>query len=223
MKELVVCSGGLDSVGMAVIEAQNNDVTLINFYYGQKATAEIDACKKIANKLGLPLISIDISGLSEIFGSNQLTNKNLAIENKYQPSVVVPSRNALFCQIAMIYATSNGFDEIVLGSHTDVLKVVDGEWLVPDCSIEFFKTFELAMQFGKFRKEPVVRINTASMQGMSKADIIRKAYSIDQDILFMSWSCYQNGDKHCGVCKACVERKKAFAVAGIEDRTEYAK
>ena len=36
-----------------------------------------------------------------------------------------------------------------------------------------------------------------------------------------TWSCYRGGDKHCGKCGTCVERKEALAAAGIDDPTEY--
>ena len=36
-----------------------------------------------------------------------------------------------------------------------------------------------------------------------------------------TWSCYKGGDKHCGKCGTCVERKEALADAGIPDPTEY--
>ena len=36
-----------------------------------------------------------------------------------------------------------------------------------------------------------------------------------------TWSCYKGGEKHCGKCGTCVERKEALAEAGIEDTTEY--
>jgi 7-cyano-7-deazaguanine synthase len=37
----------------------------------------------------------------------------------------------------------------------------------------------------------------------------------------MTWSCYKGGRLHCGKCGTCVERKEAFAVAGLDDPTEY--
>ena len=37
-----------------------------------------------------------------------------------------------------------------------------------------------------------------------------------------TWSCYQGGELHCGVCGTCVERKEAFALAGVTDPTTYA-
>lgn len=36
-----------------------------------------------------------------------------------------------------------------------------------------------------------------------------------------TYSCYKGGEKHCGKCGTCVERKEALHDAGIEDPTEY--
>ena len=36
-----------------------------------------------------------------------------------------------------------------------------------------------------------------------------------------TWSCYKGGEKHCGKCGTCVERREALEEAGIEDPTEY--
>ena len=37
-----------------------------------------------------------------------------------------------------------------------------------------------------------------------------------------TWSCYQGGDRHCGVCGTCVERREAFHLSGVADPTSYA-
>lgn len=37
-----------------------------------------------------------------------------------------------------------------------------------------------------------------------------------------TWTCYEgDGHLHCGECGACVERKEAFASAGVADPTYY--
>lgn len=36
-----------------------------------------------------------------------------------------------------------------------------------------------------------------------------------------TYSCYKGGEKHCGTCGTCTERKEAFRDAGMEDPTEY--
>jgi 7-cyano-7-deazaguanine synthase len=37
-----------------------------------------------------------------------------------------------------------------------------------------------------------------------------------------TWSCYKGGAIHCGKCGTCVERREAFAQAGVVDPTVYA-
>ena len=36
-----------------------------------------------------------------------------------------------------------------------------------------------------------------------------------------TWSCYKGGDKQCGTCGTCVERREAFINAGLNDPTVY--
>lgn len=220
MKVLVICSGGLDSVSMA-LRYLKEDTTLMTFYYGQKAKRESDVVKHLAAKYKLGFEMMDISSFKSIFGKeNQLTN-DVAVEDTYKKSVVVPLRNALFLQIAMVYAYANGFDKVVLGSHLDDCVLQNGEYAFPDCSPAFFKAFELAMDMGTFRGEKHVKIETASLLGLHKKDLIQAANAIDADILAETWSCYKNGAHQCGVCDSCRNRKVAFVEAGIPDPTEY--
>ncbi len=221
MKVLVICSGGLDSVSMALRYIED-ETTLMTFLYGQKATKEILVVQRLAEKYHLGFELMDISQLKAIFGKeNQLTNDNATVEDGYKKSVVVPLRNAMFLQVAMIYAYSHGFDKVVLGSHMDDCTLVDGEYAFPDCSPAFFKAFELAMDMGTFRGEKHVKVETASLLGLHKSDLIRFAAEKDPEILMQTWSCYKNGEHQCGVCDSCRNRKAAFESAGVEDLTEY--
>lgn len=222
-KKLVICSGGLDSTSMALISLNEPDseVSLLSFNYGQKAMSELDRVAEFAKKFNIEHIIMDISPLKSIFGKTQLTSDDEVIENNYQQNVVVPLRNAVFLQIAFVYAYTNGFDEVILGSHLDDCEERNGERLFPDCSPEFFKSFELAMDLGTFRKDKKVRITTPSILGMSKVDLIRQGVEISPETIFNSWSCYRSGDKQCGHCDSCKNRKNAFLSAGIEDLTKY--
>ena len=38
-----------------------------------------------------------------------------------------------------------------------------------------------------------------------------------------SYTCYNGGEKQCGECPACQERKAAFAANGVEDPVGYIK
>lgn len=222
-KILVICSGGLDSTAVALLAhgEPDTEVTLLSFYYGQKAGTELERVEALACKYGMRHIVKDISSLSFVFGENQLTTGNVEVEDGYKKSVVVPLRNAMFLQIAMIYAYTHGYERVMLGSHLDDCEERNGERLFPDCSPEFFKAFELAMDLGTFRSDKTVHIVTPSMLGMGKKDLIQEAAKIDPEALFNSWSCYKSGEKHCGKCDSCRNRKAAFVTAGVEDKTEY--
>jgi 7-cyano-7-deazaguanine synthase len=232
MKSLIVCSGGLDSVCMALIKVhEKNDVTLLTFNYGQKATNEIDACSYMSKKYNLNHIIADISSLSWIFGKeNQLTNSDVDVKDNYDKSIVVPLRNGVFLQMALTYAYSNGFDEVVLGSHLNdcELKQVQCsdhnivmDYGFPDCTPDFFKAMEYAASVGTNITDKKVKVVSASTLGLYKADLIKEGHLLDSDVLFRTWSCYINGDKQCGVCDSCRNRKKSFMDCGIEDKTSY--
>lgn len=222
MKVIIICSGGLDSVSMALRYIGKDDVLLMTFDYGQKAKDEMLVVSRLSEKYGVPIMKIDLSGIHSIFGKdNQLTNDVVSVKETYEKSIVVPLRNALFLQVAMIYAYSHGYDKVVLGSHLDDCVPVDGEYAFPDCSPEFFKAFELAMDLGTFRSDKKVSVESASRIGLHKTDLIRFAMEKDAEIVAKTWSCYHSGERQCGKCDSCRNRKAAFVAAGIEDPTEY--
>ncbi len=39
--------------------------------------------------------------------------------------------------------------------------------------------------------------------------------------LHLTWSCYDNGERHCGRCGPCYMRRWAFRINGIKDPVEY--
>lgn len=224
MKAIAIVSGGLDSSAFAAIHKKDLS-RIVSFTYGQKAPKEVECAKAIASELDVPFIHLDVSHMKHIFGlDNQLTGDGVAVEDAYQKSVVVPLRNALFLQIGMIMAYSAGLDTVLLGSHNgDCQLTPDGERLYPDCSPEFFKAFELACDLGTHRVDGTVRILTPSILKIGKTHLIKEGSVVLGDTICKStWSCYLNGEKHCGVCESCRNRKAAFEAAMVADVTEYA-
>lgn len=55
----------------------------------------------------------------------------------------------------------------------------------------------------------------------TKADIVRRGAELGVPFK-QTWSCYKGGEKHCGRCGTCIERREAFDVAQVHDPTEYA-
>jgi 7-cyano-7-deazaguanine synthase len=56
---------------------------------------------------------------------------------------------------------------------------------------------------------------------MTKAQIAGRGAELGVDFA-QTWSCYVGGEIHCGECGTCVERREAFAEAGVTDPTVYA-
>jgi 7-cyano-7-deazaguanine synthase len=55
---------------------------------------------------------------------------------------------------------------------------------------------------------------------MRKAEIIRLGLELKAPF-DLTWSCYSQQEKACGVCDSCVLRLRAFAAQGIEDPIPY--
>ncbi len=55
---------------------------------------------------------------------------------------------------------------------------------------------------------------------MDKTAIVQRGVELGVPFV-LTWSCYVGGDKHCGKCGTCVERKEAFVRAGVQDPTVY--
>lgn len=55
---------------------------------------------------------------------------------------------------------------------------------------------------------------------MSKAGIARCGAELGVDF-GKTWSCYKGGERQCGTCGTCVERREAFGLAGLGDPTDY--
>ena len=51
---------------------------------------------------------------------------------------------------------------------------------------------------------------------MTKADVVREGLRLHVPYA-LTWSCYEGGDKPCGVCGTCRDRLAAFAANGCTD------
>lgn len=86
----------------------------------------------------------------------------------------------------------------------------------PDCGAAFSKAMAEAVEAGT---GGAVRLSLP-LGSVSKAEVV--ALGARLGIPFgLTYSCYRGGERHCGACPACAQRKKAFAEAGVEDPTEY--
>ena len=141
-------------------------------------------------------------------GAEAIPEGHYADEN--MKSTVVPFRNGIMLSIAVGIAESNELKYVMMANHGG------DHTIYPDCRPEFVKAFDEAAKAGTY-----VNVGLLSpFTNWTKADIARRGKELGIDYS-ETWSCYKGGDKHCGKCGTCVERKEALAEAGIEDPTIY--
>lgn len=122
----------------------------------------------------------------------------------------MPFRNAIFLSIAVSYAVAVCADYIFYGAQGS------DEPFYPDCREQFYQAFEVAARRGTDKEITIL----APSSHLQKSDVIRKGTELGVPFND-TWSCYLDGDMHCGKCESCVNRKKAFAEAGVPDPTIY--
>ena len=111
-----------------------------------------------------------------------------------------------------------GAEAIPEGHYTDVMIAnhAGDHTIYPDCRPAFIDAMSGAMRAGTFED---IRI-FAPYTNITKGEIARHGKALGINYA-ETWSCYKGGEKHCGRCGTCVERKEALAYAGIDDPTEY--
>ncbi len=213
-KAVVLLSGGLDSATTAAIAlAEGYDAIAISFRYGQRHHRELLAAKKIVAKLNITEHFIVDVNLSQ-WGGSSLTDTTLEIPQDgvkpdIIPSTYVPGRNTVFIAIALSLAEAKNAEAIYLG-----INAVDYSGY-PDCRPEYLAAYQkLASLASKVGIEGNGIRLVAPLVKDSKLDIVRRALSLGVPIED-TWSCYEGGEKPCGVCDSCRIRNKALIEAGL--------
>ncbi len=214
-KAIVTLSGGLDSSTLLHWAAKRYDVRALTFDYGSKHNErEASAAKEIARRLNIPLSTIKLPFVNDLFKSDLLKSGGEIPEGHYEDlsmrSTVVPFRNGIMLSIAVGYAESFDAKTVLYAAHAG------DHAIYPDCRPDFLKAMAEAGRLGTYLevevKDPFIT--------MSKKEIVELGRELKVPFEF-TYSCYKGGELHCGKCGSCVERKEAFQLAGIPDPTEY--
>lgn len=216
---VVAFSGGLDSTTLLYhLRDQGHPLRALSFDYGQRHQArEASSAQLLAAIVGVPHETADLRGLATLFGRNSLTDHALPVpDGEYSPetmaATVVPNRNMILLSVAIARAIALEFDAVAFGAHA-------GEYTpYADCQPPFAEAMNLAAQ--RCHSTPVGVL--APFVGWSKADIVRRGAEIGVPF-GLTWSCYKGLEHHCGECGTCVDRRRAFADAGLSDPTQYAR
>lgn len=211
---IIIVSGGMDSVTL-LYDYKDRIALGISFDYGSNHNAkEIPFAKLHCERLEIKHITIPLDFMHQYFKSSLLEGADAIPEGHYQDenmkSTVVPFRNGIMLAIAAGMAESYGLNHVMIANH-------DGDHAIyPDCRPEFISAMSNATEAGSYNGVTVL----APYTNITKGDIARRGKELGIDYN-ETWSCYKGGEKHCGKCGTCVERKEALHYAGIEDTTEY--
>ena len=211
---IIILSGGMDSTTM-LYDYQQRIALALSFDYGSNHNGkEIPFARWHCKQLGIEHITIPLGFMGQYFESSLLQGDDAIPEGHYaaenMKSTVVPFRNGIMLAIAAGMAESRGLKYVMMANHGG------DHTIYPDCTPAFVKAMSEATKAGTFPGIEVLAPYTV----LTKTDIARKGKVLGIDYS-KTWSCYRGGDRHCGKCGTCVERKEALRDAGIDDPTEY--
>ena len=222
MRALVLCSGGVDSttlLAMAVDKYGSENVVALSISYGQRHEKELKAARDVARYYHVEQRFLDLAAIFADSSCSLLAHSEKEIPKESYAeqleetdtklvSTYVPFRNGLFLSSAASMALSLECSVLYYGAHHD-------DWVgnaYPDCSREFVVAMNNAIKEGTGGELHM----EAPFVEWSKADIVKKGLELNVPYE-LTWSCYEGGDKPCGVCATCIDRRRAFELNGSVD------
>jgi len=221
---IALYSGGLDSAaGLAHRLIHGNDrygLLTVRHQAGLKSLCE-GQISAIQNLLG----SAEIPTASVVAGLRKGKAVRLSLQERTQRT-----RTFFFCALAAIMARAHSVKDV------DVFENGVGAINFPLMTGMMMGAFATKGSHPTFLREMSsfcsnILDSEVSFHlpfgGMTKGEILKSLLGHGLDgWLSSSRSCVHTsmrvkGIQHCGVCPACIERRQAFAVAGIEDETAY--
>ena len=217
-KAVCIMSGGMDSTLSAYIMKENAyGIIAVHFNYDQRTQdKELECFNNICDSLNVKeKYVLDLDFFKQL-GASALTDKSIAIPTtgveEGVPVTYVPFRNGIFLSMAAAIAEKEGAEVISIGV------VEEDSSGYPDCRESYIKSMEQSINLGT-KDETNIEIKMPLVH-LQKSQIVQKALELRVP-LRLTWSCYKNEDKACGVCDSCRLRLNGFKLAGATDPIEY--
>ena len=224
-RAVVLLSGGMDSATSAAIaRADGFEVNALSIRYGQRHSAELEAARHVARRLGaarhveLPIDLRAIGGSALTADIPVPVDREQATIGHGIPATYVPARNTIFLAAALGWAETLGAFDIYIGANA-----VDYSGY-PDCRPEYLEAFErlagLATKAG-VQGDGRFAIH-APLLRMTKREIVERGTALGVDFS-ITRTCYDldRAGRACGRCDACLLRLRGFREAGLEDPAPY--
>jgi 7-cyano-7-deazaguanine synthase len=219
MESVVLLSGGLDSAVLLAHEAQRARVHPVYVSVGlawegaEQAALRALVTAPVFDERVEPLATLEFSMRDILAPSHWAIRGTPPAYDTPDEDVYLPGRNVVLVTKAAVLAVSRGCRRVTLGT------LANNPF--PDATPHFFEAMSRALSLGLGQLVEIV----APLAMMRKSDVIRLGDSMDVP-LELTLSCMNPTDgvrpMHCGLCSKCRERRDAFTVASVVDRTAYA-
>lgn len=215
-KAIILLSGGVDSTTcLALAKEEYDEIIAVSIDYGQTHKRELEAAEKICQYYKTPHKVIDLKDIFKSSKSSLNANSGITItEGDYKDQTLskqinteVEFRNGIFISIMASLALQFKAEAIFYGAHKD-----DSGAIYADCSDEFIDKITELVSIGTKNKVSLI----TPFKNYTKADIVKKGLELNVPYK-LTYSCYKGGEKPCGKCGTCIDRKKAFKANGIYD------
>jgi 7-cyano-7-deazaguanine synthase len=205
--DFVVISGGPDSATLLEEVRRENvprgiptEAIFINF--GQPyLLQELTSARSVAAKAEVPLHEVQVPGLTHaLAGKGEFGY--IIFRNVIEASYGIAASFARYNQGRKLY-------------HANLKEDVDDLPWMP----AFFQQF--AILISSIESDSQLQVASPYI-AIPKQEVFERAAEMGLS-LGETWSCLQPGKTHCGECRSCIRRKKAFKEAGLDDETTYLK
>ncbi|MBA3027136.1 MAG: 7-cyano-7-deazaguanine synthase QueC [Sulfurimonas sp.] len=217
-KAICVMSGGMDSTLSAyMMKSEGYEIIGVHFNYDQRTQSkELSCFENICEAMGVEnKYVLDLSFFKQL-GASALTDHSIEVPiggiEDGVPVTYVPFRNGIFLSMAAAIAEKEGASVISIGV------VEEDSSGYPDCREEYITSMQQSINLGT-KDETKIEIRMPLVH-LKKSQIVQKALDLEVP-LSLTWSCYKNEQKACGVCDSCRLRLNGFKLAKAQDPIEY--
>jgi 7-cyano-7-deazaguanine synthase len=217
-KALCVMSGGMDSTLSAyMMKRSGYEIVAVHFNYEQRTqNKELECFHSICDDLNVDeRYVLDLDFFKQL-GASALTDKSIEVPTggveEGVPLTYVPFRNGIFLSMAAAIAEKEGAEVIAIGV------VEEDSSGYPDCRESYIKSMQESINLGT-KDETHIEIQMPLVH-LQKSQIVQKSLELAVP-LKLTWSCYKNEKRACGVCDSCRLRLNGFKLAGEVDPIPY--
>jgi len=217
-RAVCIMSGGMDSTLSAyIMKSKGYEIIAVHFNYDQRTqTKELECFENICESLKVKeKYILDLDFFKQL-GASALTDKSIDIPvggiEEGVPVTYVPFRNGIFLSMATAIAEKEEAQLISIGV------VQEDSSGYPDCRENYINAMQNAINLGT-KDETNITIDRPLVH-LLKSQIVEKSLELNVPLL-LTWSCYKNEDKACGVCDSCRLRLNGFKQAGVIDPIKY--